>query len=411
MKDERDTPKRRDRHRDGRLLRGGVGLTTGLGWSDSEDEDAPSALTRRLSTLNLSHRSSVGNSFSKSYSGSSAPPDDPVTPSIKRPASLGHKKATRIGGSIPTTAHRRRASSGRAASPAPFDVTLSTPEQRASYPLLPAAVTRRAREAVKDLTNSPSTTRPSFSTSDLEKGLPPLPGKPALRRFPAKSSLKPHPGGDVPVRPGSRSRRSSSASSISSTDHHYTTTTTTSTTMTTTTSTTTGASSMPPLPASSAASTHVPPRPLHLAGTGVRAAAATAATTATTTASSSIGAGAGNAKLAFNRNVYDQQRMRNNSAPARPSASADVKRSAVPPPPPVTSAHSTGTMGTSPAQVLGSTAAVVTPRPRPRTGTGMVYRTSSYGSPSAILAGSRMRMPVNTSLSSGPPAQPQPIAL
>ncbi|KAF9447932.1 hypothetical protein P691DRAFT_801642 [Macrolepiota fuliginosa MF-IS2] len=34
MKDERDTPMRKERHRDGKLLRGGVGLTTGLGWSD-----------------------------------------------------------------------------------------------------------------------------------------------------------------------------------------------------------------------------------------------------------------------------------------------------------------------------------------------------------------------------------------
>ncbi|KAF8872210.1 hypothetical protein CPB84DRAFT_1854588 [Gymnopilus junonius] len=59
IKDERDTPMRRTRHRDGKLLRGGLGLTTGLGWSDSEDEDAPSPLTRRLSTLNLSRRSSA----------------------------------------------------------------------------------------------------------------------------------------------------------------------------------------------------------------------------------------------------------------------------------------------------------------------------------------------------------------
>ncbi|KAK0469419.1 uncharacterized protein EV420DRAFT_32924 [Desarmillaria tabescens] len=34
LKDNRDTPQRRVRHRDGRLLRGGIGLTTGLGWSD-----------------------------------------------------------------------------------------------------------------------------------------------------------------------------------------------------------------------------------------------------------------------------------------------------------------------------------------------------------------------------------------
>jgi len=34
LKDARDTPKRRTRHRDGKLLKGGIGLTTGLGWSD-----------------------------------------------------------------------------------------------------------------------------------------------------------------------------------------------------------------------------------------------------------------------------------------------------------------------------------------------------------------------------------------
>lgn len=34
FKDERDTERRRRRHRDGKLLREGLGLTTGLGWSD-----------------------------------------------------------------------------------------------------------------------------------------------------------------------------------------------------------------------------------------------------------------------------------------------------------------------------------------------------------------------------------------
>jgi hypothetical protein len=58
-KDERDTLQRRNRHRDGALLRGGIGLTTGLGWSDSEDEGAPSALTRRVSSLVVSRRTSA----------------------------------------------------------------------------------------------------------------------------------------------------------------------------------------------------------------------------------------------------------------------------------------------------------------------------------------------------------------
>jgi hypothetical protein len=34
LKDGRDTVKRRKRHRDGKTLKGGIGLTTGLGWSD-----------------------------------------------------------------------------------------------------------------------------------------------------------------------------------------------------------------------------------------------------------------------------------------------------------------------------------------------------------------------------------------
>ncbi|KAF8062544.1 hypothetical protein FPV67DRAFT_1673016 [Lyophyllum atratum] len=70
LKDARDTMERRARHKDGRLLKGGIGLTTGLGWSDSEDEDAPSALTRRLSALTLSRRSSLASAMSLSRSTS-----------------------------------------------------------------------------------------------------------------------------------------------------------------------------------------------------------------------------------------------------------------------------------------------------------------------------------------------------
>lgn len=58
FKDGRDTERRRQRHRNEKLLREGLGLTTGLGWSDSEDEDAPSPLTHRLSKLALSRKSS-----------------------------------------------------------------------------------------------------------------------------------------------------------------------------------------------------------------------------------------------------------------------------------------------------------------------------------------------------------------
>ncbi|KIP10438.1 hypothetical protein PHLGIDRAFT_33836, partial [Phlebiopsis gigantea 11061_1 CR5-6] len=59
QRDPRDTVRRRLRHRDGRLLKAGMGLTTGLGWSDSEDEDAPSALTRRFITTTAEKDRSV----------------------------------------------------------------------------------------------------------------------------------------------------------------------------------------------------------------------------------------------------------------------------------------------------------------------------------------------------------------
>ncbi|ESK90511.1 60s acidic ribosomal protein [Moniliophthora roreri MCA 2997] len=73
LKDVRDTPSRRLRHKDGRLLRGGLGLTTGLGWSDSEDEDAPSPLTSKLSGM-LSRKASFASlSNGRPSSSASAP--------------------------------------------------------------------------------------------------------------------------------------------------------------------------------------------------------------------------------------------------------------------------------------------------------------------------------------------------
>ncbi|KAL0946334.1 hypothetical protein HGRIS_012572 [Hohenbuehelia grisea] len=102
IKDERDTPGRRTRHRDGRLLRGGVGLTTGLGWSDSEDEDAPSLLTRRVSSLVLSRRSSEASlrasasMHSLKHKAAGAPSALPHYPST-----LSHSGSTRSSGRHP----------------------------------------------------------------------------------------------------------------------------------------------------------------------------------------------------------------------------------------------------------------------------------------------------------------------
>ncbi|KAF5325457.1 hypothetical protein D9619_009524 [Psilocybe cf. subviscida] len=88
IKDERDTPMRRVRHRDGKLLAGGIGLTTGLGWSDSEDEDAPSPLTHRLSTLNLSRRSSASSVMPSSSSRHGGKPHHPLARSYSSGALL-----------------------------------------------------------------------------------------------------------------------------------------------------------------------------------------------------------------------------------------------------------------------------------------------------------------------------------
>ncbi|KAL0069146.1 hypothetical protein AAF712_003832 [Marasmius tenuissimus] len=72
LKDTRDTAVRRLRHKDRKLLGGGLGLTTGLGWSDSEDEDAPSPLTHRLSSLVVSRKSSAASLGKERQSYSSA---------------------------------------------------------------------------------------------------------------------------------------------------------------------------------------------------------------------------------------------------------------------------------------------------------------------------------------------------
>ncbi|CUA78019.1 hypothetical protein RSOLAG22IIIB_06927 [Rhizoctonia solani] len=108
--------RRKIRHRDGQNLRDGVGLTTGLGWSDSEDEDAPSPLRRRLSSvllakaqsrppsqlsrqsythISLSRRSTYSNLESSSVSSASNPrtpahPPMALPPNPPLPTSYAH---------------------------------------------------------------------------------------------------------------------------------------------------------------------------------------------------------------------------------------------------------------------------------------------------------------------------------
>ncbi|KAH9921803.1 uncharacterized protein B0H18DRAFT_1121259 [Fomitopsis serialis] len=101
FKDGRDTVYRRVRHRDGKLLRGGIGLTTGLGWSDSEDEGAPSPLTHKLSSTTLgrkslpaSLRSSTSTSSSLSRHFNEMGLDEERRPRASLPSDLSRKPST-----------------------------------------------------------------------------------------------------------------------------------------------------------------------------------------------------------------------------------------------------------------------------------------------------------------------------
>lgn len=87
------TDVRKRRHRDGKLLREGVGLTTGLGWSDSEDEDSPGPMRRRLSRMLLRRVGSVASSLVAANAESAAANDGSQSPTLSAPAPLPQPSA------------------------------------------------------------------------------------------------------------------------------------------------------------------------------------------------------------------------------------------------------------------------------------------------------------------------------
>ncbi|KLO16046.1 hypothetical protein SCHPADRAFT_888084 [Schizopora paradoxa] len=109
----RDTEVRRVRHRDGKTLREGLGLTTGLGWSDSEDDEvdvrtwaSSPGVSRQASMASMSSfksgRSGMGMQrrvgMTRSASASahsvelSSPPLPPMTPHTAPPSSFNLNK-------------------------------------------------------------------------------------------------------------------------------------------------------------------------------------------------------------------------------------------------------------------------------------------------------------------------------
>ncbi|KAI0267329.1 hypothetical protein BC834DRAFT_968846 [Gloeopeniophorella convolvens] len=388
IKDERDTHQRRVRHRDGRLLKGGIGLTTGLGWSDSEDEGAPSPLTKRLSHLALSRRSSASSLSSTPRSSRSHP--HPLSRSFSAEGKSGllqSSQKTKGRPSLPPTSWPKRAQSGSST------LSLSIPEH--GSPEQPSRSQARFSEPSSSsvdtfaesqshdqvVTPSSSSTQSllgpvtpdatdvlytaSLGSWDRDKSLPPIP----LSRGPSVASLRPkasssdmksgiaRPSAPLSSRPISSGSEVSDASAPALLPHTPKT---------------------PRMYATSTLPTARTPRPLQL--------------------SASLGAGMppgekpGSA-LGYNRR-HDPQRARALSGPPSAHAHAGTLRYNARPP-------SLPTASGLPKS--GSTDSVLSEQGvpvRPRTGTGMVYKKSASNltrAAASVQAQSRLRMPTERS--------------
>ncbi|KAH9990225.1 hypothetical protein BJV74DRAFT_444856 [Russula compacta] len=381
FKDERDTTRRRVRHRDGRLLRGGIGLTTGLGWSDSEDEDAPSPLTKRLSHLALSRQSSAASiktiprtsrshphPLSRSFSGDAKVYSSKSNQNLRRP-------------SVPPTSWQARSRTVTS------KLSLSIPEQdttesaaapaRFSEPPSSRVDTQvdSQRDQVRTPSSSSSQSLPGPITPDVmdvpphsllakswdrDKNLPPLP----LSRGPSVASLRPMESlSDMKRRPPKLdslpSRRPISSGSEFSDSPAVSPRT-------------------PRLPhASMLSSTRTTPRPLQLSaslGTGLQPGEP---------------ASMQGLLLSYNRQLHDQQRSRTSSGPSFALTEHRLTSSVRP----------LGSVATPALSRSGSVDLSLSElgelRLRPRTGTGMVYRKSSTNLTRAaadVQAQSRIRM-------------------
>jgi large subunit ribosomal protein LP1 len=371
FKDERDTTRRRVRHRDGRLLRGGIGLTTGLGWSDSEDEDAPSPLTRRLSHMALSRQSSVvslksaprssrshPHPLSRSVSGDAKVYSSKSTQNLKRPSlpptswqSRSRTVASTRSLNIPEQDRPEHASAvSRFSEPPPSRVDIQVDSQRNEQVRTPSSSSTQSLPGpiTPDVTDVPGPVKPW----DREKNLPPIPLSRAssfasLRPVESFSDMKNRPPRLNTLAPRRPISPESELSDLPIAPH-------------------TPKSSNPRTPTSS--STRTTPRPLQLSasfGTGLQPGEP---------------ASMQGLLLGYNRQLHDQQRARASSgqSPTAPTHRYSVR--------PLGSSRS-GSVDLSLSE-LGE------PRLRPRTGTGMSYRKSSTGLTRAaaeVQAQSRVR--------------------
>ncbi|KAH9000601.1 hypothetical protein EDB86DRAFT_2904888 [Lactarius hatsudake] len=384
FKDERDTIRRRVRHRDGRLLRGGIGLTTGLGWSDSEDEDAPSPLTKRLSNLSLSRQSSATSvktgprtsrshphPLSRSFSSGAKVPLSNSTQHLRRtvvPPTSWQKRnraaASTLSVSIPEHDSPEFSSQARFSEPS-YRVDSYSDSQSNDQVRTPSSSSTQSLPGpiTPDVSDLMSPHSAPVRLWDRDKSLPPLP----LSRGPSIASLRPPESfsdaknltsklgaalSNRPLSPGSELSDPVVVSSNTPRVQHFYT-------------------------ARTPRASRSTPRPLQL--------------------SASLGAvmepGEPASKqgllLNYNRQLHDQQRARALSGPS-PSVSAGQRYSVRP-------FGSMRSPGFSRSESMDlSFLEPGEPRLRPRTGTGMVYKKSSTSLTRAaadVQAQSRLRIP------------------
>ncbi|KAF8273570.1 hypothetical protein EI94DRAFT_1156458 [Lactarius quietus] len=216
FKDERDTMRRRVRHRDGRLLRGGIGLTTGLGWSDSEDEDAPSPLTKRLSHLSLSRQSSAASLKSGPRASRSHP--HPLSSSFSSGAKVHPSNSNQNlrRSAVPLTSWQKRnrttASTLSVSIPEHGSPELTSSLARFSEPAysrVDSIGDSQTNDQVRTPSSSSTQSLPGPTTPDVSDLTTP-PHSAPLRPWDRDKSLPPLPLSRGPSIAGLRSRESSS---------------------------------------------------------------------------------------------------------------------------------------------------------------------------------------------------------
>ncbi|RPD53554.1 hypothetical protein L226DRAFT_95642 [Lentinus tigrinus ALCF2SS1-7] len=367
-RDPRDTQRRRVRHRDQQLLRAGMGLTTGLGWSDSEDEDAPSLLTRRLITTSIARQPSVYSAtsrapsqLSKSTSAGNLSHPPPSYSPAPRP---GSRPLSR---SVSTTFSQYRLSTADSDSVASTSVdtaarpTRSRTQSNASASSIVSSGSRDSSSAPQSVTSSQATT-PSRTAVPRPLRLPQTAGmgmgaQPSVTRSTSVTESRP------PV--------ASASAKIAGAGRSTPTQIQTQTRQRTRTLSNPGSrpSTLVP-PRVAAVSRIVPPRSV---STSIMAPVRSKSTSNS------------NSTNSRSADPLSEFPLPPGSAGlARPSVNTHISRlsaftSQSPVPlsaPPATQVQVLNTVG-------------VGPRPRPRTGTGMVYRNSSY-SGSSYYETSRM---------------------